>query len=434
MTTLPVHPPANGKRHEQGFILVGVVMFMLALTILGLSLFALSSYEAQFFYANVSREQAMHSSESGMEVVRALITDPSRASTARLEDAQLAVGQFGITKALAYQRRSTNVNDTTSRGIVKWDSTLFIVVTTQNGGETRTIESQFLPVQAKNPYKSLITAGLGVFYNTANTSQRNVELTGKVWQRVLSPSDSAWTSQVRWLSGRPMITSLAPALNADAFVDNRLPGASAPTRWDDDKYELVFQNNGSSNSTRFFRSPASPHSAENRSEYDQYTFYSDAQTTIFVRGTCVWVVPQGVCFRQRVTIQPDGPGGTLVIVAKANGRDTGYENRGIWFQSGLVLSDPSNTRLFLVSDGDIGLTHIHQNNSDNTVSALSIVAGGDIELMGPGSGSTFRLMHPNSMDFYADDLLARGALPSISGGTGTGYAFAGSSWKESRLP
>jgi len=32
------------ERQERGFMLVGVVMFMLALTILGMSLFALSSY------------------------------------------------------------------------------------------------------------------------------------------------------------------------------------------------------------------------------------------------------------------------------------------------------------------------------------------------------------------------------------------------------
>ncbi len=432
MTLVPPSSARATTPEEQGFILVGVVMFMLALTILGLSLFALSSYEAQFFYSTVSREQAMHRSESGMEVVRALITDPSRASLARLEDARLAVGQFGITQALAYQRRSGNPNDTTSRGAVNRDSTLFIVVTTQSGDETRTIQSQFLPVDAKNPYKYLLCAGLGIFYNTSNSTQRNVELRGQIWQRVLSAGDTSWTSQVRWLSGRPMSTGLAPTPFADNFVDAKLPGASAPSKWDEDKHELTFQNNGST--PRFFRSPPSPHSAEGRSEFDEYTFFSDAQTTIFVRGTCVWVVPQGVCFRQRVNIQPDGPGGTLVIVSKPNGRDVGYENRGIWFQSGLAVNDPTNTRVFLVSEGDIGLTHIHNNNTDNTVNAISAVAGGDIEIMGPIGGSTFQLTHASSMDSYADDLLARGALPSISGGSGSGYAFAGASWKELRLP
>jgi hypothetical protein len=43
---------------DRGFVIVGVVMFVLALTILGLSLFSLSSYESQFLNRSLAREQA----------------------------------------------------------------------------------------------------------------------------------------------------------------------------------------------------------------------------------------------------------------------------------------------------------------------------------------------------------------------------------------
>lgn len=426
----PPHPRA--VREDEGFILVGVVMFMLALTILGLSLFALSSYEAQFFYSNVSREQSLHSSESGMEIVQALLTDPSR--PARLEYAQLAVGQFGVTRALAYQARSSNPNDTTSRGLVNWDSTVVIVVTSRAGGEERTIESRFLPTTQNSPYKTLFTSGLGLFYNTSNTTSRNVELQGKIWQRVWTSADTAWTRQVNWTTGRPLDPSAPSLPAANAFVDQKLAGSPSTPSWDENNYIMRFNN--TSGGVKFYRSPPSPHSAENDPEFNQYTFYNDAATTIRIRGTCVWVVPAGACFRRRVTLTVDQNGvpGTLVIIAKPNGRAPGYENRGLWFQGGLILNDPTNTKLFLVSEGDIGITHDHSSASSNDVKALTVVAGGNLELMGPSSGYTFKLTHDASMDALSDNLVASGALPPTSGGTGTSYIFAGSSWKESRLP
>ena len=61
----PAEGPAEAPAEARGFMLVGVVMFMLALTILGMSLFALSSYEAQFYTASASREQSMQNAESG---------------------------------------------------------------------------------------------------------------------------------------------------------------------------------------------------------------------------------------------------------------------------------------------------------------------------------------------------------------------------------
>ncbi len=431
----PIDAPETG-----GFILVGVIMFMLALTILGLSLFSLSSYEGQFFHASVSREQSLHNSESGLELVRALLA----ANSSRLEDSQYAVGQFGITRVIAYQANSVNPGDTTSRGPVRWDRDLFLVVAGRAGSEERTVESKFVPRLLKNPYHDLVTCGLGLSYSTANTSMRNVELQGKVWQRVQWPSDTAWTSQVNWSTGRPLDITQPPVPLADAFVDTKLAGTlfgpSNGTDFDtgsgggNNDYILKLTN--TTTSPRYYSFPT-PSEAENTSdpEGDQYGFFLDKRVDITVRGKCIWVIPDGICFLRAVTIHAENNNaGTLVIVAKANGREPGHEGRGIWFEGGLDIVSPQNSKVFLVTQGDLSITHDHSASLSQDAEALTLLAGGDIELMGPNSGFSFRLIHPTTMNAIADDLLSQGALPAIVGGSGSSFAFSGASWKETRLP
>ncbi len=418
---------------ERGFLLVGVVMFMLALTILGLSLFALSSYEAQFFHASAAHEQSLQSSESGMEVVKALLAmDPPR-----LENAQLAVGQFGITRAMAYQWRSGLPADTVSQGPVNWDSTVVIVVSARRGAAERTLQARFIPTSGANPYQRVITAGLGIHYDTEQTSDPAAfHLQGRVWQHVQTASDTAWTDYVTWSSGRPVEPTATAQPLADAFVDAHLPSASAPSKVefvDVLRYELEFLNYGTG--PKFFMSPLSPTDKDTTEDpqYNDYTFYTHHRLEITIRGTVVWVVPAGACFRHAVTVVTEGGApSTLVIVAKANGRDPGYESRGIWFKGGLQVTD-SNARVYLVSQGDIGLTHGHDVTDGQEARSLSVVAGGDVEIGGPqsGEGERDRLLYQSStMDALADELLAQGALPRVAGGTGTRFALARKSWLE----
>jgi len=420
-------PIRHGRPGTEGFILVGVVTFMLALTILGLSLFALSGYEAQFFQQSVSHEQSFQNAESGAELVKALLT----VSPQRLENANLAIGQAGVTRAIAYQWRSPLPNDTTSVGPVRWDSTIVIAVTARSSGTERTLQARYVPVPGENPYKRLVTAGLGLQVNTENgTAPQVLELRGGVWQPVHSSADTAWTTLVNWATGRPVRTLDPPLPRANAFVDSRLPSASAPSGWSDGSSLDRLTLTASGGVPRFFRSPPSPHHAHERAEFDDYTFYTDSDLRITVGGTAVWVVPQGACFRRDVTVVSNGSPATLVIVAKPNLRDPGYENRGLWFQGGLTVTD-NNVRVFLVSEGDIGVTHRHNSSINQDVNALSIVAAGDVELGGPTSGYRFRLSYaPSAMDALADQLIAQGALPPLTAGTGTSYVVARSSWVE----
>ena len=422
-------PTASPAPDQRGFMLVGVVMFMLALTILGLSLFSLSSYEAQFFTVSASREQSLQNAESGMELVKALL----QMQPQRLENAQLAVGQFGIRRALAYQWRSPLASDTTSRGNVNWDSTMVVVITAGSGGVERTVQSRYLPVPGESPYRKLLTAGRSIQYNMENwPPPQSFELRGEVWQSAASSADTAWTRLVNWATGRPLRTTPPPSPLADAFVDAKYPSASSPTYWSGDHgpYSMKLINAGST--PKYFRSPASPHDAHHAPEYDDYSFYVNDDLTLSVRGTAVWVVPRGACFRNRVTVvqEDNSVPSTLVIVAKANGRSTGYANRALWFQGGLRASS-AGMRVFLVSQADIGLTHRNEATWGPDVNELCILAGGSIELGGPASGYRQRIMRDAAtMDPVVDQLVASGALPGLTASSTMAFSPIRSTWLE----
>jgi Tfp pilus assembly protein PilX len=420
------YAPAAGER---GFMLVGVVMFMLALTILGLSLFSLSSYEAQFFTSAVSRGQSLQDAEGGMELVKALL----QMEPQRLENAQLAVGQRGITSAIAYQWRSTLSSDTTSQGPVNWDSTIVMAVSARSGSAERSIQGRFIPSPGELPYTKLLAAGLGIRCNADNdTPEQGLELRGPVWQFVDESSDTAWTGDLYWPTGRPMITRSVPRPLGDAFVDSRLPAAHPPTYWSGDEgpYQLTFRNDDDG-SPRFFRSPPTPGEARSDQESDWYSFFVDDDLTIRVRGIVVWVIPEGACFRRRVTVEPqnEGDAGALVIVAKANRRAPGHGDVGLWFQGGLSVSEP-DLRVFLVSQDDIAITRAFNRSESLDARRVCVVAGGHLEIGGPFPGYRQRFLHENAMVSAAEALFAQGALPALSAGSVVQFAIARSTWSE----
>jgi hypothetical protein len=433
MRPSPPHPAAD----ERGFILVGVVMFMLALTILGLSLFALSSYEAQFFVASAAREQSLENSESGMELVKALV---AAKDSSRLEFAHLAEGQMGVTSAMAYQWRSPDVSDTTSMGPVNWDSTMVIVVSAKSGGVKRTLQARYIPVAAENPYKRLIAAGTGVSVNIKNSTSPSVlQLQGRVWQPVNSDADTSWTSYANWTSGGPIERGSPPPPLVQQFVDaHPVAGLSAPTDGTNldevGDYDLKFDTSASP--TFFFKSPDQPTAAGETGDpyYQKYSLDVGDELNISVKGVAVWVIPGGACFKKQVNVKAmsSGTPSALVIVATANGRSTGTENRGLWFQGGLdVNTTNGNVPIYLVSEGDISVVQLNDASLSPGSNALSIVAGGQVEIGGPDSGDQATFGYDAStMDALTDQLMAQGALPLITGGGGANFVAVKQTWLE----
>src|SRR5262249_59307139 len=96
-----------------------------------------------------------------------------------------------------------------------------IVVAAKSGGVERTLQAKFMPGMAENPYRRLIASGVGVTYNTANsTNPAAMRMEGMVWHPVRSAADSAWTGYVNWVADRPLEGDMPPIPQADAFVDD----------------------------------------------------------------------------------------------------------------------------------------------------------------------------------------------------------------------
>jgi hypothetical protein len=253
---------------------------------------------------------------------------------------------------------------------------------------------------------------------------------------VTTDADTAWTQYVNWTTGRPVESDTPPTPLGDVFVDEafaRVPPPAAPsdTSLTDPDYMITFR--GSPLVAKFYHSPASP-TADNATqdpEYGEYSFYANGGLNVDVQGVAVWVVDQGICVKNRISVQAidNRIPSTLVIVAKANDRDAGHLNRGIWFRGGLNVG--ANVQVYLVSQGDVSIIHDRDDDVSNLAGAVSIVAGGHIEIGGPRSGYTFTLGYdPPSMDPLADQLLALGALPNVMGGGGSNFKVIRGSWLE----
>src|SRR5262249_38962724 len=141
----------------------------------------------------------------------------------------------------------------------------------------------------------------------------------------------------------------------------------------------------------FFRSPpsATDDHASDDPEFSRYSFFENApyKIDVEVTGTVVWLVTQGADFQGLLNEVPEtmapgvtGPGGTLILVAKA-GHDPASPNRALWFQSGLHV-DPK-VKLFLVTEGDVTLMHNLAPNDVQTADAVTIVAAGAVAIGGP---------------------------------------------------
>src|SRR5262249_41593756 len=260
-----------------------------------------------------------------------------------------------------------------------WDSTMVIAVSARVGGVERTIQSRFVPMAAKSPYKHLITCGLGLNVSMDNGSQPSLDLNGRVWQHVQTPSDSAWATNVRWSVGKPIDGSMPVTVSADAYVDAGMtdPRTNDGADGGSSPYSIRF-NHGTT--PQAYKRIPSPGPASDFF-YDKYDYYCDKDLVIRVRNTTMWLLDGGGCFSHNVTVESDNGGPcVLIVVAKANLRDPGHENRGLWFQGGLAITDTSLVHVYLVSDGDIAIDQLASSGQAGLsldARALTIVAGGD---------------------------------------------------------
>ena len=202
--------PRGPRPREAGFVLIGVIIFVLALTIIGISLFSLSSYEAQFLQRSLDGEQAFQSAVGGIERARFALC-----ATSRLDAVSAAPGRENVIAATAFQVRGS---DSISTGPVEW-------VANQTGPPARDRPGErpgahdhgALHAAGGRPnyYRQLVTTSgrhrRWTRWASADPTCRTgptVDLGGTVWEgTVASPADTlVWTARLRDWSLRRILT------------------------------------------------------------------------------------------------------------------------------------------------------------------------------------------------------------------------------------
>lgn len=439
----------HGATREQGFVLVGVVMFVLALGILSLSLFSLSSYEAGFFQRSLDDERARQRAAGGVELVKSLVAmEPDQ-----LERVKLAEGRLGIEYANAWQVVGATLDSTGSIDLSKY---VHFRVRTRAGGIARTVEGAYLAQSRENPYKRLITSNGLIFYNTVGGSPATNRvgttiLERPVWQTVTQASDTLWKNSVVWTDGPPLLTESAPVPDVPGFMAAKFASAVTPT-WIDatgNTRTLRFDAGPSAGATRYFRSPGMAAEALADAQMStSFDFFDNANTytELQVRGTCIWLVPAGVRFDGKLRITRYGSSGSdhdLVIVAGPNGRliqgPENYTDVGIWCFNGLDIdpdegsSQDKRVRVWLVTDGQLRLEHFGlAANAASDARGLNLFADG-VFLMGPrlGSGEELHMRYRLTGDARVDFMSGGGHLPGYGGAAGISFTLVAGSWRES---
>ena len=393
---------------EAGFVLIGVVIFVLALTIIGISLFSLSSYEAQFLQRSIDGEQAFQSAVGGLDRARFVLTLPA----AQLADVQNSLPP-GVVRTVAIQRKGA-VEDST--GPVDWaisaDSVL-IRVTAGQAGAQRMVEGFFRPIRTQNYYSQLITVSEGIEVEPESSvgpvnRDRTVLLDGPIWESSAQDT-SQWLDHLRppvpvGIRTWPADSVRVPVPDVAPFfaLSGTIAIASEP---DPFSVKCTLDASATPGVPAYFRAEGGP---------SGYSFNSYPRTSceIQVRGLAVWLMPDGALFNQGTAITGDPSTDCLVIIAAGP--------KGIEFWGRLVAYIP----VILVSSGQVALTQGNDYETNSSTVDLSIFAR-SARFTGPWAGAIPPVLMPLHRDLsstgplntlFLDALASQGALPNASWG------------------
>jgi hypothetical protein len=439
-------PPSSTSR-ERGFVLVGVVMFVLALTILGLSLFALSSYEGQFVSRSSTSSDALDVAMSGLEHAKFVL-----ASRGRLEDVGTSLYPAGVVYASARRADDPAPADTTGALFSPTDSSnITIRVLANVDGERRMVEAQYKPDQTPQLYKRLMTIqdSLIVRHDASTdppdtnswSACDNYYFQGEIYEG--GHAGTSWRSCVRGLSASSRSNVTLPLPDVQAFFGEHLYAAGTRdagipvdrTGHNDLSYYLD-TGNAPAGQVNYFRTE----NADTRGLCSLY-IPSDGRQFFRVKGWVVWMLPQGLNSYGRVRVVGTTGNDCLVIVAGASqdpdcpypydyGRYLGIEFSQS-FNANSNFSAP--VPVILVTDGWFLNEHWHRTFRDSDADYLSVFAK-SAGFWGPEDPNTMTLRH-NSWDSnddpggLIDKLCDLGALPNAQSGS-LAFRSVPGTWRE----
>jgi len=435
--------PPRGPSHVsgRGFVLIGVLMFILILTVLGLSLFSLSSFESQFFIGSLDQQRAFYSATGGIERAKFVL-----GSTGRLPDARNVTGVplEGLVYTVAKQGDDFASAD--SNASVNWASNakpVWIRSLAVIGGQRAMVEAQFMPHRGRSFYKRLFTLSSPLIgLDVRPMGGQPPPPPGHDW----SASDQVFLSGEAWQNASntlPANIGMAPTMDMSGGVPQPDVASyftrfwsAAPTMAPNANDTYVFDGyvQDPTDHVGFWKTPYSGH-------YDSDGYWclnsdlghnpGDAQ--IQVRGTCVWMFDHGVRWNRHVVVLGSGNADdALVIVAHPGSDDVREAGRGI------VLNQPlysAQAPVILVSDGGVGDENTEDAVANSVVTYLSVFAA-TCGLIGPkGGGHSMSLTHApgapqdTPITGLIDRLSKKGYLPNTSGAGGDFIPIAGK-WRE----
>jgi hypothetical protein len=416
----PNRPDRALAKTERGFLLVGVVMFVLALTILGISLFGLSSYEAQFLQQSQSDAQAFYDASGAMERAKAVLT-----VTSRLEAVQASLPS-GVDSTIAIQNGVTS-------GPVIWDPSKPITIRAVGREATQAmmLEATFRPQPDDDYYRRLFTLSGGVSFNLKNNAgdlvRPSVHLYGEYWQG--STDFGSWATvgtppSPSTLVGSPpkpdVLTYLSDPSHFAAAAPAPAPDAS-------DTYDLK-QGPGT---IRLF---SSSYSGGSYSLND----ISGTGPRISIRDTVIWMFDRGAHFSTQVTVD-GGPNDCLVMIAHQD-RTPGINEPTLALDFAGGLTAPNGCAVILVSDGKIDLEQFNQGATATDLAGYVSVYADSILITGPVLPAVLNYTHAlNKTDGrdqpggLIDRLASLGYLPGEFSGGGK-FAFIPGTWYQSSNP
>lgn len=424
------HAPAS----ESGFVLVGVVVLVLALTIIGVSLFSLSSYEAQFFQRSLDTEQAFQSAVGGLERAKLAL-----AQTSRLSSVRSGLPPDNV-DAVAVQDHG-GVSDST--GQVDWQGTeVTIRVTAEVNGAQRTVEGRFQPRRTLSGYSQVITTSRGIVVDayasdTGSPTDRRftVALRGSVGEGVFPPDFTSWVPLLRQAPDT-VRTDAVPAPDLAAYFAEHPVNAATPAPYA--PATQTYTLHAPENDVEYFRAPAG-------CAPDDFYYRSQPvpANSVWVHGLAVWEFPKGVRFDGPLRVS--GPGGgnnCLVIVAGQAGPQPAPENdpeTGIRLFAGLKVEP--GVSVILVSSGRVCIQHMSNPTGDDSYADDISIYAQDATLTGPegpalhpASFRTMTLQHVSTGDLDTRclrRLADLGALPEMGFANGNRLSLLPGSWRAS---
>jgi hypothetical protein len=412
-----------------GFVLVGVVMFVLALTILGLSLFSLSGYEAEFLAQSHDSGQALETALSGVQHARFVL-----ARRRNLED----VGTYLFPEGVVYSRarRTDGSQDSTgSLDAVPPGEPIEIRVLADVIGERRMVQTHVLPIQTPQIYKRLMTITDSLYARSdaagGGSACGRYNFFGQVWEG--GAAGNAWMGCVNGESVSPLPQASIPVPDLASFFAKYLAGATdiqVGHTGTVKAYTIPLVGPDPPPSVNYFRTIDNP-GPDMLSDL-HIPLYVGFENKILVDGWVVWMLPRGLRLDGHFVVEGTADDCLIIVAGKSYDDDappTPNARFGIEFSASLTSA---NVPVILVTDRWVFLEHFAWSSQPSGASYISVFAKG-ASFWGP-SGSFMTLSHApgdprDAPGGLIDQLCEQGALPNSESGSVRFQPVAGT-WQE----